>query len=93
MDMPQVKACNATECAFNKNTACHAHAITIGDATAPHCDTFFNRSKKGGDGTVVAGVGACKIDVCKYNHELNCTAPAVEIGHNGSEIVCMTYTA
>lgn len=93
MDMPPVKTCDATECAFNRSSECHAHAITIGDPAAAQCDTFFMRPAKGGDTTIIAGVGACKITDCEYNQDLNCTASAIEVGHDGKRIVCLTCTA
>ena len=39
--MPEVKECSAQSCGFNKNSGCHARAITIGDNEVPGCDTFF----------------------------------------------------
>lgn len=38
--MPEVKECSAQSCGFNKNSGCHARAITIGDNEVPGCDTF-----------------------------------------------------
>ncbi|MHC4740494.1 MAG: DUF1540 domain-containing protein, partial [Planctomycetota bacterium] len=39
MDMPKVVKCDVTECAYNIDEECNAHAITIGDSTNPRCDT------------------------------------------------------
>ncbi len=53
MKMPQVTECEMSECAYNKDNACHAMAITIGDGAHPRCDTFFRSAGRGG-ATIVA---------------------------------------
>ena len=91
MDMPQVKKCNAEMCAFNKNHACHALAITVGDQHAARCDTFWDRGTEGGDVREIGRVGACKMEDCEYNHDLCCTAPGIEVRYNNEGPVCVTY--
>lgn len=83
--MPHVSACAATECAFNRD-GCAAFAMTMGDGG---CTTFIALDTAGGLPTFDAQVGACQRADCTYNHQLVCSAPAVEIGAAGAD--CLTY--
>lgn len=90
--MPKVMECNASNCAYNSDQACHALAITIGEPDGePSCDTFFTSQKSGGVDNATAGVGACKIDECKFNEGFECTASAIQVGMQAGEPDCMTY--
>ena len=90
--MAKVKDCMVEECAYNRGQRCHALAITIGDTRRhPKCDTYFDLQEKGGDSTVVAGVGACKVSACKYNSDLECQADSIEVGYQQDEADCMTF--
>ncbi|MFC5673066.1 DUF1540 domain-containing protein, partial [Streptomyces incanus] len=47
MEMPAVHECVAEDCAYNRDRACHALAITVGDTAGvvvrhAHCDTFVS---------------------------------------------------
>lgn len=90
--MPKVVDCDARECAFNKNDRCHALAVNIG-GLQPDCDTFLTSGKKGGILNVTAGVGACKVEVCKYNMAYACTAPSIHVKILNNRPDCITYQA
>ncbi|MDW4909241.1 hypothetical protein RB628_28850 [Streptomyces sp. ADMS] len=63
-------------CAYNRDRACHALAITVGDILHAHCDTFFTSPAKGGDRSATGRVGACKMSDCRHNIDFECRAPA-----------------
>ena len=89
-DMPEVKNCAATQCAYNADDACHARAITIGAGSEPDCDTFFGNSSHT-QSERTAGVGACKMTDCKHNDDFECGADSIQVGPSGSSINCLTY--
>lgn len=91
MEMPMIMGCDAPECAYNTEGMCHALAITVGDEMAAMCDTFCNMSMSAGDPDANGCVGACKMSDCNQNQRLECVAPAINVGHRGSEIDCLTY--
>jgi len=91
MDMPKVKMCDATKCAFNQGNNCHALAVTIGDAQSAACDTFMVNKSKGGEIQEIAGVGACKMEDCEHNEGLYCTAKTIEVKQSSDGPVCATY--
>jgi hypothetical protein len=93
MEMPKIKQCAVTECAYNADKKCHAMAITVGDAQHPVCDTFCQSDTKGGDASRIASVGACKVMMCKFNMSLECEAPGISVGRRGKEVDCLTYEA
>jgi len=93
MQMPNVKKCDVSECAYNKNDQCHALAITVGDETHPQCDTFCFSQSKGGDPAGMAGVGACKVSSCAFNQSLECQAKGIDVGYNEDKIDCLTFKA
>jgi hypothetical protein len=90
--MPAVSECATDECAYNSNKSCHAIAITIGDGESPMCDTFFNSSKHGGLNDM-AGVGACKVSICRHNTDLGCGAGSIRVGSEHNQGKCMTFAA
>ncbi|AKF10906.1 DUF1540 domain-containing protein [Sandaracinus amylolyticus] len=93
IEMPDVSACGVERCAYNVHGACHAKAITVGDGVHPGCDTF-TMSIRHTDGEVqAAGVGACKVAVCKYNHDLECDARSIEVDvdEEKDEATCVTF--
>ena len=92
MEMPRVSTCAATGCAFNKDKICHAIAITVGDGATPHCDTFFDAAMKGGEASIIGGIGACKVSSCKYNKHLTCSAPNIQVGFRDGDVRCLTFT-
>lgn len=93
LEMPVVTECEARECAYNADAKCHARAITIGDGESPNCDTLIRQQ-----GTVhldehlVAGVGACKVDDCIFNTDLECQAEGIVVGFSSGAVECQTYT-
>ena len=92
IDMPQVRACAITDCAYNVDKSCHARAITIGDGVHPGCDTaFLDAPLHTQDTNRIAGVGACKVSGCRYNDDLECDAESIEVGFVGKGINCLTY--
>jgi hypothetical protein len=92
MNMPNVSRCEAKECAYNMNQACHALAITIGDGTHPMCDTFTDAGAKGGDASMTAKVGACKVGSCRWNAKLECSAANITVSlHEGNCPDCATF--
>lgn len=93
LEMPLVKNCSATECAYNRNQNCHAKAITVGDTITPHCDTFFNSNTHNKETKRIAGVGACKVSGCQYNNDFECTASGIMVGPNQGSVNCLTYRA
>lgn len=92
IEMPQVSACEVTECAYNLNRDCHARAITIGDGVHPGCDTYLRSTAHASHYQDLAGVGACKVIGCQFNEEFECMAENIRVGIKGSEINCLTYT-
>lgn len=92
LDIPKVSKCEATECSYNTNKGCHAVAITVGNSTSALCDTFFKRSRKGGVDAINGGVGACKMESCRHNSDLECSVDSgVKISSMGGSAVCSTF--
>lgn len=91
-DIPVVSECSIADCAYNSNLACHAIAITIGDASRPTCDTFFSSSRHSSM-KVTAGVGACKVSVCRHNKDFECSAPSIRVGADRAQGKCMTFAS
>ncbi len=89
LNMPRVQTCTVTDCGYNHD-GCTAFAITIGDMNA-ECDTFVGSGLSGGMGVATAQVGACKRADCKYNHDLECQAPAITVGASTDRADCLTY--
>ncbi len=85
MTMPAVSQCTVAECAYNQD-GCHAFAITVGAGAA--CGTFIPLDVKGGVPARTAQVGACTRADCVHNADLECTAPAIEVG---AEAACLTF--
>lgn len=90
MQMPKVKSCNVADCAYlAKGNECHAMAITVG-GHHPYCDTFYKSSTKGG-ADQVGGVGACKVDNCKFNRKFECTAEGIDVSLHEDHADCKTF--
>ncbi|MDA8170207.1 MAG: DUF1540 domain-containing protein [Nitrospiraceae bacterium] len=91
MQMSLVKSCNVSDCAyFKQGNQCHAMAITVG-GPHPYCDTFFRSSGKGG-AEQTGAVGACKVDNCKYNIKLECSAEGIDVGAHEDHADCKTFS-
>ncbi len=91
MEMPVVNACQVESCVYNRDRACHALAITVGDARLAMCDTFFTAPTEGGDPDVTGKVGACKMAACRHNSRFECQAPGIEVGPNHEAAECLTF--
>jgi hypothetical protein len=92
MQMSKIVECNAEECAYNNTGKCHAMAITVGSAE-PSCDTFFAGNRKGGVPDMIGGVGACRMEDCKFNQSLECSLSGVNIKAHADHADCLTYKA
>ncbi|NBM16510.1 DUF1540 domain-containing protein [Streptomyces sp. GC420] len=91
VQMPVINECAVENCAYNNDRACHALAITVGDAHHPHCDTFCPSPPKGGEPSATGHVGACKMADCRHNSSLECHAPGISVGYLQDEVDCLTY--
>ncbi|OII61242.1 hypothetical protein BJP40_06875 [Streptomyces sp. CC53] len=91
MDMPVISECSVDDCAYNREQACHALAITVGDTHKAHCDTFFTSASKGGDPDTTGRVGACKVANCRHNARYECQAPGITVGYVQHEVDCLTF--
>lgn len=91
IEMSRVSKCCATTCAYNKQSICHAVAITIGDGANPNCDTYF-KSNSHCQREAVAGVGACKVVSCCNNNDYECQAEEVGIDLTNGRAVCTAYS-
>lgn len=89
-EMSKVLGCEATQCIYNKDKKCHTLAITIGDEE-PCCDTFYQAGRKGGVNEVIGGVGACKVDDCKFNNQFECRASGIQVVMNVDHPDCGTF--
>ena len=56
---------------------CHAIAITVGRDTSPICDTLMKAAKKGELPYMNTGVGACRVENCQFNEDLECVANSI----------------
>jgi hypothetical protein len=93
--MPSITRCEVKKCAYNNENNCHAFAINVGGPgdACPNCDTFFSAHSKGGHKNLIAGVGACKAETCKYNELFECVAPGVQVKLHESHADCVTFAA
>lgn len=92
IEMALVSGCSATECSYNRNNACQARAITVGDGAHAACDTYCESSQRAKSGSGSAGIGACKMAGCKFNDGLECMASSVRVGRVQSRVNCMTFS-
>ena len=91
MYLPIINTCEAEACSYNSGRTCHAGAITVGDTTHPHCDTFVSAGAKGGVATETGHVGACKVAGCRHNRDLECHAEGNNVGYVENTVDCLTY--
>ena len=91
--MPPIEQCEEKDCAFNRNSKCHAIAIQVGGPNdpRPNCDTFFRTKTECGKEEICAGVGSCKVLTCKFNELLECLAPLVNVQVYNGRAECATY--
>ncbi|ALP54864.1 hypothetical protein Tel_12515 [Candidatus Tenderia electrophaga] len=93
MEIPEVRACDESRCAYNVEQSCHARAVTIGDDDKPMCDTFFSSSRHAHNTKQTAGVGACKISGCRHNDDFECQADHIDIQTPNGQARCMTFAS
>jgi hypothetical protein len=85
LEMPRVTDCAVTACAYNHD-GCHAYAITV--AEEANCATFIEMPEKGGVDPLGL-VGACQQATCMHNLDLECRAPAIQVGAGSAN--CQTF--
>jgi len=90
VEMPKIKECEATDCAYNKDRMCHAAAITVG-AHHPYCDTYNKTAASKGGVPDIGEVGACKVDNCVFNNNLECNAQGINVGMHEGHADCFTF--
>ncbi|MCZ7680602.1 MAG: DUF1540 domain-containing protein [Sandaracinaceae bacterium] len=90
IDMPNVASCAVRQCAYNVDGSCHAKAITVGDGVQPGCDTYL-RSRRHTETAAHAGVGACKVEACRHNRDLECAAGSIRVDRRGGNPSCVTF--
>lgn len=88
--VPEVKKCSVTQCFYNRDSECFAHAILVG-SSEPVCETFMQTQQhtpKNGQ----SEVGACHVDQCVFNDLLSCHAcDDIEVKWSGSDALCATF--
>lgn len=90
MDMPKVMDCTMDDCCYNRDEKCHATAITVGD-NVPMCDTYMSGSH-GGGAKKQGSVGACKVEKCKFNTDLECCCSSgIHVGMHSNQPECLTF--
>jgi hypothetical protein len=92
--MTSIAGCNVSGCAYNKDNACHAMAITVGGPNdeCPLCDTFMPSAHHGGVLDMVGGVGACKAESCTHNQDFECSMPTIRVGQHEGHPDCLTFS-
>jgi len=82
MEMTQIGNCNM-------DRLCHTLAITVG----PHalCDTYIHGSSKGGFSDANGGIGSCLAADCKFNEQLECRAPEIDVSSHDKHADCETF--
>jgi hypothetical protein len=90
--MTKIKDCQVSTCAYNREKGCHAIAVTIG-SEHPMCETFTHARKKGGVPDFTGGVGACRVEHCKFNERLECSAEAIQVGLHSDHPDCITFAS
>jgi len=88
--LPPVSKCEVDQCFYNRELACHAPAINVGDADHPACDTFIATGSHMSRGAT-ALVGACHVSHCVHNRELTCSAQAIDVTQHAGHADCATF--
>src|SRR5690554_5254872 len=89
--MPIIDTCAATNCSYNVDESCQARAITVGDGIHAGCDTFVQTSNRVPAHSREAGVGACKVEACRHNRNLECEAPSIKLELHSGHADCATF--
>ena len=90
MMMPNILDCNMSDCSYNADKECHAMAITVG-GTSHECDTFVMSEIKGGVKEMRGRVGACKIEMCRFNESLECSAQEIHVSQHTDHAECDSF--
>jgi hypothetical protein len=85
--------CEMADCSYNINRYCHAISITVGDQGQAICGTFCLSAIRGGRESIVACVGACKVEDCIHNSGLLCRRNHITIGCRDEDFYCLSYKA
>lgn len=92
VDMSKIQSCDMTDCSYNVENQCRTVAITVGNSRNALCDTFLGHSRKGGISSLTGGVGACKMEACRYNEDFECSAdPGIKVAAKGGRAQCATF--
>ena len=92
VEMPEVMKCEAMDCSYNREGACHAKGITIGNMSQQLCDTMWT-SAGHTERMDTAGVGACRSADCMHNKDLECQADGIQVIINDNQACCGTFHA
>lgn len=88
--VPEVKKCSVSDCFYNKNQECSAHAVLVG-SDEPVCETFAT-SAHHTNNVGRSEVGACHVTQCEYNHSMFCHACSdIEVGWKENNALCLTF--
>ncbi len=89
MEMSEISKCNMSVCVYNRENCCITPGITVGSHA--ECITFNHGSAKGGFDNVNGGVGACLAADCKFNEQLECKAPKIDVTVHDRHPDCATF--
>jgi hypothetical protein len=92
VEMPEVQDCEVAGCLYNRDNACHALAITVGDMTGHLCDTMMSLGRHN-HRTDTAGIGACRAVSCVHNEDFECQADGIRVSMSGGRAQCVTFSA
>ncbi len=89
--IPKISNCAMDDCSFNTNHICHAKSISVGD-DHQKCDTYSASEHKSGEGSVIGGVGSCKVVKCLFNKGgMLCGAGGITISRHDDHADCLMF--
>ena len=90
--MPMIVSCSGSDCSYNANLTCNAMAVTIGEQREAFCDTFYKSVQRIAYPDMTSFVGACKMENCRFNRKLECTAyKGVSLMGRADHVICSTF--
>lgn len=90
--MPMIVSCSGSDCSYNSNSTCNAMAVTIGERREAVCDTYYRTDHKIAYPDTTSFVGACKMENCRFNRNLECTAySGVSLLGTNGHVLCNTF--
>ena len=92
MTMPEVRKCTVNDCFYWGDDMCRANAIQVGDDDCPLCDTYVKSGSHGAPADM-GRVGACHTARCRFNTDLSCNAPSIDVGCHTQHADCLTFEA